>query len=138
MPHPIRGGIYPQNNLIMKEQNLNKSILKFIENLELVGITFIRGYIQFLFDGPVLNTYTSPQIKIQNKIIASTDFGYHDTLCSLISKKIIAAYEDAEEEKIMIEFENNIELFVSLKLEDRDSAEAVMLQLEIDGEWNVW
>jgi hypothetical protein len=122
----------------MKEQNLNTPILKFLENLELVGITFIRGYIQFLLDGPVLNTYTLPQIKIQGELITSKDFGYYDTLYSLISKKIISAYEDEEEKKITIKFENDIEFFVSLKSEDRNCVEAVMLQLETDGEWNVW
>jgi hypothetical protein len=78
----------------MSVQNLNRSILKLIETLELIGITFIRSYIQFLFDGPVLNTYTLPLIKIEGKIITSTDFGYYDTLCTFIGKKIISAYED--------------------------------------------
>lgn len=122
----------------MSKQNLNKSILKFIETLELVGITFIRNYIQFLFDGTVLNTYTLPLIKIESKIITSTDFGYYDTLCRLIGEKIISAYEDEKEEKIMIKFESDTELFVSLKLEDRNCAEAVMLQLGTEGKWNVW
>ncbi|GAA4439067.1 hypothetical protein GCM10023091_20720 [Ravibacter arvi] len=122
----------------MSEQNLNKPILKVLETLELVGITFIRDYIQFLFDGPVLNTYTLPLIKNQNKIITSADFGYYDTLCSLINQKILSAYEDENEEKIAIKFESDIEFFVSLKSEDRNCVEAVMLQLETDGEWNVW
>lgn len=122
----------------MSEQNLNKPILKFLETLELIGITFIRDYIQFLFDGPVLNTYTLPLIKIGNKIITSTDFGYYDTLCSLINKKILSAYEDEKEERITIKFEGDIEFFVSLKSEDRNCVEAAMLQLETDGEWNIW
>lgn len=122
----------------MSEQNLNKSILKFLERLELVGITFIRDYIQFLFDGPVLNTYTLPLIKIENKIITSTDFGYYDTLCSLINKKILLANEDEKEEKIIIKFEGDVEFFVSLKSEDRNCVEAAMLQLEADDEWNIW
>lgn len=122
----------------MNEQNLNKSILKFIETLELVGITFIRDYIQFLFDGPVLNTYTLPQIRIKSKIITSTDFGYYDTLCGLIGKKIIAAYEDEKEEIIALKFDIDAEIFVSLKSEDRNCAEAVMLQLETEGKWNIW
>ncbi len=122
----------------MNEQNLKKPILKFLETLELVGIAFIRDYIQFLFDGPVLNTYTLPLIKIESKIIMSTDFGYYDTLCRLIGKKIISAYEDEKEEKITIKFESDVELFVSLKPEDRNCAEAVMLQLETEGKWNVW
>ncbi|MFO7575028.1 MAG: hypothetical protein R6W67_07705 [Bacteroidales bacterium] len=122
----------------MSEQNLNKSILKFLEMLELVGITFIRDYIQFLFDGPVLNTYTLPQIIIENKIVTSTDFGYYDTLCSLINKKVLSAHEDEKEEKIVIRFESDIELLVSLKSGDRTCVEAAMLQLETDGKWNIW
>ena len=122
----------------MNKQNIDQPILKFLETRELVGITFIRDYIQFLFDGPVFNTYTLPQIKIQNKIFTSTDFGYHDTLYMLISKKINSAYEDEKEKKITIKFDNDIELFVSLKLEDRNCVEAAMLQLETKGKWNVW
>jgi len=56
----------------------------------------------------------------------------------LISNKIISAYEDEKEEKITIKFECDIELFVSLKSEDRNCAEAVMLQFETEGKWNVW
>lgn len=122
----------------MNEKNFNKSVLKSLEGLELAGITFIRGYIQFLFDGPFFNTYTLPQLVTKDKIMTSTDFGYCDSLCSLINKKIISAYEDENEEKIKIKFESDIEILVSLKSEDRNCAEAALLQLEIDSEWNVW
>ncbi len=122
----------------MEQQYFKKPVLELIENLELAGITFIRDYIQFLFDGPLLNTYTLPFIKNQNKTFTSTDYGYYDTLCSLIGKKIIFAYEDHEDEKIAIKFENDVELFVSLKLEDRECVEAAMLRIEPEGTWEVW
>jgi len=122
----------------MNEQNSNKSILKLLEALELVGITFISGYIQFLFDESVLNTYTLPLINKESKIIRPTDFGYYDTLYKLIGKKIITAYEDEKEEIIKIRFDSDTELSVSLKAEDRNCAEAVMLQLEAEGKWNIW
>ena len=113
-------------------------MLKLLENLELAGITFIRDYIQFLFDGPVLNTYTLPQIKIDNDIISKFQSGYYDMLCSLIGKRIIYANEDKKENKIVIRFEENISLTVSLRLDDRQCAEAVMLQMEQGMEWNIW
>ena len=122
----------------MNEQPLNKPILKSLEMLELVGVTFIRDYIQFLFDGPVLNTYTLPLIRIENKIVTSIDFGYYDNLCSLINRKIISSYEDENEERIVIKFEGDVEVFVSLKLEDRNCVEAVMLQLDTEGKWQIW
>lgn len=122
----------------MKDKYLNKPILESLENLELAGITFIKDYIQFLFDGPIFNAYTLPQIRVKNETITSTDLGYRDTLCSLINKKVISAYEDEKEEKIMIGFENDTVISVSLKDEDRACAEAAMLQLETTGEWNIW
>lgn len=122
----------------MKDQNLNKPTLKLLEMLELVGITFIRGYIQFLFDGPLLNMYTLPHIMIDTKIFTPTDNGFYDTLCALINKKILLADVNEKEEMIVIKFEGGVELLVSLKSEDRNCAEAAMLQLETGGEWNVW
>jgi len=79
-----------------------------------------------------------PKIKVKSKIITSKDFGYYDTLCMLMGEKISSAYEDEKEEIITIRFETETELFVSLKSEDRNCAEAVMLQLETGGKWNVW
>ena len=113
-------------------------MLQSLENLELVGITFIRGYIQFLFDGPILNTYTLPQIKTENKKFTFIQHGYYDTLCSLIDKRVLSAYEDKKENKMVLLFENNIKLFISLNMEDRQCAEAVMLQIEHEGKWVVW
>jgi hypothetical protein len=134
----IGGGIYQLNREIMEQQYSEKPNLNQLENLELAGITFIRDYIQFLFDGPLLNTYTLPHIKIHGKVLASTDYGYYDTMCSLIGKTIISTHEDQEDEKLTIKFENEFELFVSLKLEDRDCVEAAMLRIVPDGEWKIW
>ena len=120
----------------MSRQNLNTPI-KSLENLELAGITFIRDYIQFLFDGPILNTYTLPQVRADNKEFSFTQYGYYDTLCSLIGKCVHLAYEE-KENRIVIQFKNNMELIISLKMEDRQCAEAVMLQIEHKGVWEVW
>ena len=122
----------------MGKRNFKNKILGCLENLELIGITLVRGYIQFLFEGPILNTYTLPRIKIRGKIVSSTDSGYYDTLNLLIGKKILSISEDKEKEKIIIQFETSIELIISLKYEDRNCVEAVMLQIQKDGEWNVW
>ena len=111
-------------------------MLKFLINIELTGITFIRGYIQFLFEGAVLNTYTLPQIKTENKEFTFIQCGYYDKLCSLIGKHILSVYEG--EDRIVIQFENNMKLVVSLNLEDRRCAEAAMLQIERDGKWETW
>jgi len=113
-------------------------MLKFLKNLELAGITFIRSYIQFLFDGPVLNTYTLPKIKIKNKEFTLAQYGYYDALCSLIGKRVLSAYEDKSENRLVIQFENDMELVISLRTEDRQCAEAAMIQGEQKGKWKIW
>ena len=113
-------------------------MLKFLENLELAGITFIRDYIQFIFDDAGLDTYTLPQIRVENKIITHVQYGYCDTLCLLIDKCILSAYENKKENKIVIQFENNMELTISLNLEDRQCAEAAMLRIGQEGKCEVW
>ena len=122
----------------MNEQNMDTSILKFLEDLALAGVTFIRDYIQFLFDDAVLNTYTLPQIRTEIGQISSAQHGYCDALCSLIGKRVLHANEYAKEEKIVIQFEDDKEITISLKLEDRVCAEAAMFQIWRDRTWNVW
>ena len=122
----------------MEQQDFKSPELKELETIELVGITFIRDYIQFLFDGPLLNTYTLPSIIFQNKTLTSKDFGYYDALCSLIGKSIIFTNVDETHERIEIFFENEVQIFVSLKDEDRECAEAAMLRIETGGIWKIW
>lgn len=110
--------------------------LRLLKNLELVGITFIRDYIQFLFEDPLLNTYTLPQVKILDRVLHFNQKGYYDTLCSLIGRRVIDAIENNE--NIVIRFEGDIDLTISLKLEDRSTVEAAMLRLEADGQWTIW
>lgn len=98
-------------------------------NVELVGVTFIRDYIQFIFEDSILNTYTIPHIIKPPYILTESDIGFCDNLRLLIGYKVTSAYEDKEEEEIRIKFENEIEIHISLKLEDRECAEAIMLQL---------
>lgn len=122
----------------MNEQNTDKSILKILEGVELAGITFIRGYIQFLFDGPLLNVYSLLRIKSKDEILSPKDHGFYDTLCSLVGERIVSIQEIKEKERITILFENDIELIVSLKQEDRNCVEAAIFQKGEKGEWEVW
>ena len=76
-----------------------------------------------------------PCIKIQNEELIFTQYGYYDTLCYLIGKRVLFAYEN--ENRIIIRFENDTELIISLNEEDRQCAEAIMIQMH-EGEWEIW
>jgi hypothetical protein len=122
----------------MNKQDTNRTILKYLESVELIGVTVIHDYIQFLFEGIILNTYTLPKIRTETKVLSLTDYGYYDEICSLIGKKVISAYEDKEEKNIIIQFNNYIYVIVSLKDEDRSCAEAATLQIAKNSQWEVW
>ncbi len=75
--------------LTMNEENLNNNILNLLEDQELLGITFITRYIQFIFVEALLNTYTLPHLKIDKKIIPPEDLFYSNNLLILIVKKLV-------------------------------------------------
>jgi hypothetical protein len=114
-----------------------KPLIKSLENRELAGVTFIRGYIQFLFDGPILNTYTLPRVITRDAIFDAKTLGYRDALCEQIGEIVTMAHVDSEQ-KITIQFGNGTSIEISLKDEDRVSAEAVVLQIEAGKSWDVW
>ena len=118
------------------EKNKNVQKLRSLITLELIGITFIRDYIQFLFEEPLLNIYTLPQVKILDKVLQFNQNGYYDKLCSLIGKTVIDVYENND--NLVIKFEGEIELQISLKLEDRSTLEAAMLRLGANSQWTIW
>jgi hypothetical protein len=105
-------------------------------NEELVGVTFIRDYIQFIFEDSILNTYTIPHIIKPASILTESDMGFCDNLRLLIGNKVLSVYEDEKEKNIKIKFETDIEIRVSLKLEDRQCAEAITLQTP--NNFNLW
>ncbi|GAB2564186.1 hypothetical protein ISP15_04930 [Dyella jejuensis] len=119
-------------------QEKKKTLLQeLIELHELAFVTIMRGYLQLNFDGPYLNVYTMPEIGEDGASIKLTDMGYYDRLCRLVGKKVISAKEFPGI-CLILAFEGDVFLRISLKPEDRQCAEAVMLQGENGKQWMVW
>ena len=119
-------------------QPSSESLLnKLIDGRELASVTFVRGYFQLNVDGPYLNVYTTPEIGFAGSIIKSNELGFYDKLCQLVGKKILSAKEFSGI-CLMLNFEGDIFLRISLKPEDRQCAEAAMLQDGTGKQWNVW
>jgi hypothetical protein len=57
---------------------------------DLAGVAFIRDYVEFHLDGPILRAMVDPIIKIKDRIITAADKGWRDALCGLIGKEIQA------------------------------------------------
>lgn len=121
----------------MNANTLSSSLFKSLEGRELAGITFIRDYIQFLFDGPILNAYTLPQVTIANATLQTDTPGYRDALCGQIGKTVVVAQEEFNQQ-LTLQFCDATVIHISLKDEDRVCAEAAMLQADSGKRWNVW
>lgn len=79
------------------------STIPLDEHCELAGIAFVRDYIEFHFDGPILRALVDPIVFLSNRTVASTDTGWRDALCSLIGKEI-AKIEIRENETCELRF----------------------------------
>ena len=113
------------------------SILSYLVERDLAGITFVRGYMQFLFDGPYLNAYTRPSVTTAERVLDPSTPGYCDALCALIGKRVTATREEPSA-GIFIGFADGTSIEISLKDEDRVGAEAAMFQTGSPSNWNVW
>jgi len=121
----------------MNFDNSRESLLSLLTGRELSAITFVRDYLQLQFDGPFINAYVWPLIRMPEKKIDFGAPGYRDALCGQIGKTVIAAREEPEI-KLAIDFDNAVVFEISLKREDRITEEAAMFQDGTGKRWNVW
>jgi hypothetical protein len=109
-------------------------VINELKKLELSAVVFVRNYLQLQFDGPLLNVIVWPEIRINSNILKEHDKDYRNILCSLIGSKINVVIED--QDYIILGFSNGVELYISLKYEDRRGVEALVM---IDGiRTSVW
>lgn len=112
-------------------------VLKNLFQRELCAITFLKEYVQFNFDGPVFNFYEFPMVGAEGNWSSSVDPGYFDRVCKLIGAKLVSVKE-VPDTSLNLGFENGISVELSLREEDRSTAEAAMLQAGDGNGWLVW
>jgi len=102
---------------------------------DLSAIVFVRDYLQFQFDGPVLTAYIWPVVYVTIDGCTAEQPGYRDNLCSFIGRKVLRV-GGKKGEYIDIEFTGDRRLRFSLSEADRVGPEAIMFN---DNEvWEVW
>lgn len=121
----------------MNSTNVNVEILKSLEKRELTAVTFIMDYLQLFFEEACFNLYVWPLINTRDSVFNLTTLGYRDVLCGQVGKLVTKVSEEPKE-KILIEFENQVTIEISLKEEDRSGHEAAMLQVDSGKRWFVW
>lgn len=76
--------------------------LQDVSGLELSAVCFVRNFVEFHFDGPVLRSLASPTVERGGQSVRYPDAGSRDALCELIGLPAQAVADGSEE--ITIEF----------------------------------
>jgi hypothetical protein len=79
---------------------------------EVSGVSFVRDYVEVLFDGPVLRGLASPMVREGERVARFPEPGSRDALCRLIGRKVELA-EDRHD-ALVLTVEGPIELTISM------------------------
>ncbi len=107
----------------MTEKN-SSTFFQQLHGEQLSAVTFVQDYLQLWFDGPGINV-TNPLTVESGKIsVTSWQPGFRDALCSQIAK-IVKLVECREKIALVITFEDDSRLSISLREQDYTSPEAI-------------
>jgi hypothetical protein len=108
----------------MQRDSAAYSLLEELQGAQLSAVTFVQDYLQLWFDGPGINVMNPLTVRTSVATITAWQPGFRDLLCAQIAK-IVAAVERIEGEALLLQFEDESEVSVSLREEDyRNSREA--------------
>jgi hypothetical protein len=107
---------------------------KALRGRQLSSVEFVQDYLQLRFDGPCLTLLTWPRVIDDRKVFGFNDPGYRDALCALIGQLIAQVSFSQDHSKLIIAFENESGLEISLHENDPSILEAVKFD-NTDGEW---
>ena len=112
------------------------TVLHRIEGQELDAVTFVRDYVQFHFEGPILNAYVWPVLHVGTELYSIGMRGYRDELCSRIGCTVRSATETGE--RVTLSLSDGSSMDISLRDEDRSGPEAFLLDDGAGQVWNIW
>ncbi len=97
--------------------------LQLLVGAELSSVCFVRDYVEFHFDGPVLRAMTPVQLSRLDAHQEEQLRATRDALCALIGATVLAS-SITEDVDIRIAFNSKIELVVPLDAASRGGREA--------------
>jgi hypothetical protein len=90
--------------------------LDFLVGLELSGVSFVRDYVEFLFDGPVLRVMSEPEARLAQRSGTFPNSPFRDVACALIGSTVSGAGEHGN--AVIIVFDTGGTIRVPLFSED--------------------
>lgn len=101
------------------------------------SVCFVQDYVLIAFDNLILTCYTMPLLSISGEKFGPSDPGFKDKICHLIGKSAETVSEE-ERKDLVIYFDGDEQLIVSLRPADAKSVEAAMLHETGGAIFNVW
>jgi hypothetical protein len=68
----------------------------FLVGLELSGVSFVRDYVEFVFDGPVLRVMSEPEVHLVDRSGTFPNPPFRDLACELIGSTITSVNADVD------------------------------------------
>ena len=94
---------------------------------EISAVAFVRDYVEFHFDGPVLRAFAPPEISLGNgQRLSSSSPGWRDGLCSLIGREVVA-FDATASDNLLLSTVGGITVVIPLKSGDQDGPESANL-----------
>lgn len=118
-------------------ENSEFASLSLLVGDRLVGVQFVMDYLKLNFDTSEMTILSSIQVSISGLISNSFQSGFRDRICSLIGRKILEA-TGVRNKYLLLKFDEDASILISLKPEDREGPEAVMFETRSGMKWSVW
>ena len=104
---------------------------------ELSAVSFVRDYVEFHFDDPVLRALTNPRVEIDGETISFPEPGSRDRLCALIGR-MVRQVDARERVHIRLAFQGGATLTLPLDEASHVGPEAAHFQGHLTAPVQVW
>src|SRR5688500_12449391 len=95
-----------------------------LEGSQLSSVEFVQDYLQIRFDGPCINVLNPLTVNASSESKTSWEPGFRDLLCGQIAK-VVRSVSYLADQEIVINFEDNSKVSISLQRKDYSSSEAI-------------
>ena len=104
---------------------------------EISAVCFVRDYVEFHFDGPILRSLLNPIVCHDGVECRFPEAGSRDALCKLIGA-VVHCINLQENHALKITMSDNLELIISLDASCGEMSEVMHFVPKINGPIQVW
>ena len=104
---------------------------------EISAVCFVRDYVEFHFDGPILRCLSNPSVFVHGTKHCFPQPGSRDALCRVIGSTI-RAVELAEHQALKVTTTDDCEITIPLDAKNLRGAEAMHFVPQLNGPIQVW